>query len=209
MSESKSNPKSNHSKERTLVIIKPDGVQRSLIGEVVKRHERVGLKLVGLKMIVPEASKIEEHYTLDPQWRMVTGEKSIESYKKRGIAPPSEDPLEVTARILEALKKYMTSGPVVIMVWQGAHAVELVRKLVGNTEPLSSDVGTIRGDYVLDSYRMADSDGRAVRNIMHASGSVEEANNEIKHWFEDSELINYRLVSDQILYDVNLDGILE
>jgi len=200
---------SEHSKERTLVIIKPDGVQRSLIGEVVRRHERVGLKLVGLKMLVPTAEKIEEHYTLDPQWRTVTGEKTIESYKKKGQTPPSEDPLEITAKILESLKKYMTSGPVVIMVWQGAHAVELIRKIVGSTEPLSSDVGTIRGDFVLDSYSMADSDGRAVRNIIHASGSVEEAANEIKHWFDDSELINYRLVGDQILYDVNLDGLLE
>ena len=95
------------------------------------------------------------------------------------------------------------------MVWQGAHAVELIRKIVGSTEPLTSDVGTIRGDYVLDSYRMADGDERAVRNIVHASGSVEEAENEITHWFDDNELLTYRLVGDQILYDVNLDGILE
>ena len=103
----------------------------------------------------------------------------------------------------------MTSGPVVFMVWKGAHAVPLVRKIVGDTEPLTSDVGTIRGDFVLDSYQMSDTDGRAVRNLIHASGSAEEANNEIKHWFKKDELINYRLVQEQILYDVNLDGILE
>jgi len=95
------------------------------------------------------------------------------------------------------------------MVWEGAHAVKIVRKLVGNTEPLSSDVGTIRGDYVLDSYQLSDTAGRAVRNIIHASGSTEEAENEIKHWFSPEEIINYRLVQEQILYDVNLDGILE
>ena len=200
---------SEFSKERTLIIIKPDGVQRSLIGEVIKRYEKIGLKLVAIKMLVPEAKKIEEFYTLDPQWRVVTGEKSIEAYKKRGQTPSSVDPLEVTKKILENLKKYMTSGPVVAMVWQGAHAVELVRKVVGGTEPLTSDVGTIRGDLVLDSYNMADIDGRAVRNIVHASGSIKEAENEIKHWFEKEELINYRLVQEQILYDVNLDGILE
>lgn len=200
---------SEHSKERTLVIIKPDGVQRSLIGEVIGRYERVGLKLVGLKMVVVGEDAIEKHYTLDPSWRTVTGEKAIESYKKKGLTPPSENPLEVTAKILENLKKYMTSGPVVIMVWQGAHAVELVRKIVGGTEPLSSDVGTIRGDYVLDSYQMADSDGRAVRNIVHASGSVEESENEINHWFNEEELINYRTIQEGILYDVDLDGILE
>ena len=196
-------------KEQTLIIIKPDGVQRSLVGEVIGRFERVGLKLVAMKMIVPGEDQIEQHYTLDPDWRRVTGEKTIESYKKKGEEPPSDDPLEITAIILENLKKYMTSGPVVVMVWQGAHAVQLVRKLIGGTEPLSSDVGTIRGDFVMDSYKMADTDGRAVRNIAHASGSVEEANNEIKHWFDESEVIDYRLVQEQVLYDVNLDGILE
>ena len=196
-------------KERTLVIIKPDGIQRSLIGETIHRYERVGLKLVGIKMFIPTEEHIEKHYILDPNWRRVTGEKTIASYKKKGEQPPSEDPLEITAKILENLKRYMTSSPVIAMVWQGAHAVEMVRKLTGGTEPLTSDVGTIRGDYVADSYKLSDGDGRAVRNIIHASGSVEEAQNEIKHWFDEKELFNYRLITEQILYDVNLDGILE
>lgn len=197
------------SDERTLVIIKPDGVQRGLVGEVIKRFEQVGLKLVGMKMMVPSSEKIEEHYTLDPNWRRVTGEKTIAGYKAKGMTPPSEDPLEITAKILANLKKYMTSGPVVYMVLEGAHAVKIVRKLGGGTEPLTSDVGTIRGDYVLDSYQMADTDSRAVRNIVHMSGSVDEANAEIKHWFADSEIIDYRIIHEEILYDVNLDGILE
>jgi nucleoside-diphosphate kinase len=197
------------SKERTLVMVKPDGIQRSLIGEILQRYERVGLKLVGLKMVIPTEEKIEQHYTLDPEWRRVTGEKTIESYEKKGMEPPSKDPLEITAIILANLKKYMTSGPIIAMVWQGAHAVKLSRKITGGTEPLTSDVGTIRGDYVLDSYQMSDTDGRAVRNLIHASGSVEEANMEIKHWFNDDELIDYRLIQEQIMYDVNLDGILE
>lgn len=195
--------------ERTLVIVKPDGVQRSLVGEVIRRYENVGLKLVGMKMLVPDGKKVEEHYTLDPEWRRVTGEKTIKSYKEKGLPPPSEDPLEITAAILKNLKKYMTSGPVVLLVLEGAHAVKIVRKITGGTEPLSSDVGTIRGDYVLDSYQMADTDGRAVRNVIHASGSVPEAEAEIKHWFASGEVLNYRLVGEAILYDVNLDGILE
>lgn len=197
------------STERTLVIVKPDGVQRGLVGEVIKRYEKVGLKLVGIKMAVPTQDMIEAHYTLDPEWRRITGEKTIESYRSKNMQPPSEDPLEITAVILKNLKTYMTSGPVVFMVWQGAHAVKIVRKITGGTEPLSSDVGTIRGDYVLDSYQMADVDSRAVRNVIHASGSPSEADAEIKHWFQDSELVNYRLVGEQIIYDVNLDGILE
>ncbi len=195
--------------ERTLVIIKPDGVQRSLVGEIIKRFENIGLKLSGAKMLVPSASHVEKHYTLDPNWRRVTGEKTIKGYKDKGLTPPSEDPFEITAKILEALKKYLTSGPVVAMVWQGAHAVKIVRKLTGGTEPLSSDVGTIRGDFVLDSYQMSDKDGRAVRNLIHASGSPAEADMEIKHWFSPEEVIDYRLVGEQIIYDVNLDGILE
>ncbi len=195
--------------EKTLVIVKPDGVQRSLIGEIIKRYERVGLKLVGIKMIVPTEDHIEKHYTLDPEWVRITGEKTIESYRKKGIQPPSEDSLEITKVILNNLKKYMTSGPVIIMVWQGAHAVKISRKIVGGTEPFTSDVGTIRGDFVLDSYQMSDTDGRAVRNLVHSSGSPEEAENEIKHWFVEGELINYRLIQEQMLYDVNLDGILE
>src|SRR3989344_1926488 len=93
--------------ERTLVIIKPDGVQRGLIGEIIKRFENVGLKLVAMKMVVPEEAHVEAHYTLDPNWRKVTGEKTIESYVKKGLTPPSTDPLEITAKILANLKKYL------------------------------------------------------------------------------------------------------
>ena len=195
--------------EQTLTIIKPDGIQRSLVGEIINRYERVGLKLVGLKMVIPSEEMVEKHYLLDPSWKRKVGEKAIESYQKRGLMPPSENPEEVGQRVLEGLKKYITAGPVVAMVWQGAHAVEVVRKLTGGTEPRSSDVGTIRGDYMLDSYQMADGDSRAVRNLIHASGTHEEAEKEIPHWFTKDELVHYKIIQEKILYDVNLDGILE
>lgn len=196
-------------KERTLVIIKPDGVQRSLIGDIITRFERVGLKLAGMKMVVPTKEQAEKHYTLDPNWKKDCGEKTIKNYKEKGKTPPSEDPIEIGNRVLKSLSKYITSGPVILIILEGAHSVKLVRKLVGGTEPLSSDVGTIRGDYVLDSYQMADSDGRAVRNIVHASGSVNEAEMEIVFWFNKKEVIDYKIVQEKIIYDVNLDGILE
>jgi nucleoside-diphosphate kinase len=195
--------------ERTLVVIKPDGVQRSLIGEIIGRFEKVGLKLTGLKMCLPTEEHVEKHYTLDPEWRRLTGEKTIASYAKKGEKFWTDDPLKVTEVLLQKLKKYITSGPVVAMVWQGAHATELVRKIVGSTEPRTSDVGTIRGDFVLDSYIMSDNDGRAVRNLIHASGSAKESEAEINHWFKEEELVNYKLIAEQVLYDVNLDGILE
>jgi len=195
--------------ERTLVIIKPDGVQRTLIGEIIGRYERMGLKLVGMKIMVPEAEHVKAHYSIDPEWKKMVGEKAIASYEKKGQEPPSRDPIEVGDRVIEGLQKYFTSGPVIPMVWQGAHAVEIIRKVTGGTEPRSSDVGTIRGDFVLDSYQMADMDGRAVRNLIHASGSIDDANKEIAHWFKPEELVDYRLIQEQILYDVNIDGILE
>ena len=195
--------------ERTLVIIKPDGIQRTLISEIIKRYERTGFKLTAIKMLIPTAEHIEKHYTLDPNWRRITGEKTIKGYKDKGLKPPSEDPLEITAILLKNLKTYMTSGPVIAMVWQGAHVVQIIRKLTGGTEPLTSDVGSIRGDFVLDSYQMTDTDGRAIRNLIHASGNTEDAEKEINHWFAKEEIINYRLVQEQILYDINLDGIKE
>jgi nucleoside-diphosphate kinase len=196
-------------KERTLVVLKPDALQRTLAGEIIGRYEKMGLKLISIKMLLVKPDFIEQHYTLDPQWRKVTGEKTIKSYQDKGLTPPSMDPLEITAKILKNLITYMTAGPVVAMVWEGAHAVKIVRKMTGSTEPLSSDVGTIRGDYVLDSYQMSDVDNRAVRNLVHASGSVAEAEMEIPHWFDRSEITEYKLIAEQMLYDVNLDGIME
>ncbi|HTR18656.1 MAG TPA: nucleoside-diphosphate kinase [Candidatus Paceibacterota bacterium] len=197
------------SKERTLVLLKPDAIQRALMGEIITRYERLGLKLVGLKMIVPTEEQVEGHYTLDPNWRRVTGEKTIKGYRDRGLTPPSEDPLEITAKILKGLKKYLTAGPVIAMVWEGAHAVELVRKITGGTEPRGAAVGTIRGDFVLDSYVMSDNDDRAVRNLIHASGSVDEAKMEIPHWFKKEELIDYKVKHEDIIYAKELEGIFE
>ncbi len=195
--------------EETLVIIKPDGIQRSLIGEILSRYERLGLKLSGLKMIVPTTGLAEKHYTIDPEWKRKVGEKAIESYLKKGLKSPTNDPIKIGNRVLDDLKKYLSSGPVVAMIWRGAHAVKIVRKVTGGTEPLSSDVGTIRGDFVIDSYEMSDTDGRAVRNLIHASSSAEEAQKEIDLWFKKDEIMKYRLIHEAILYDVNLDGILE
>jgi len=201
--------KNQKSKERTLVLIKPDGVQRSLIGEIIKRYERTGLKLVALKFIVPTEKIVEEHYLIEKNWPESVGNKTIASYVKKGEKPPIDDPKKCGLWVLGKLKKFMTAGPVVAMIWQGNEAVGIVRKITGGTEPLTSDVGTIRGDLTIDSYFLADTSTRAVRNLVHASGSPREANKEIKIWFKTNELINYRLVQETILYDVDLDGIKE
>ena len=194
--------------ERTLVVIKPDGIQRSLIGEIVRRYEQSGLKLVGMKMLVPSVEMVEKHYLVDPEWVVKTGLKTIESYRKKGQKPPSEDPLKVTEVILANLKKYLSRGPVIAMVWEGIHAVGIVRKITGATEPLSSNMGTIRGDYTIDSYEVSDLDKRAIRNLIHASGTPEEAEKEIELWFHPKEIIGYRLINEAMLYDHELEGIL-
>lgn len=199
----------NHpSNERTLVIIKPDGIQRALIGEIFTRYERLGLKLVAMKLVVPTPEQVEGHYLLDPNWKRNVGEKAISSYEKKGETPPSTDPIAVGDMVVERLKKYLTAGPVLAMVWQGAHSVELVRKITGGTEPRGAQIGTIRGDFVVDSYQMADMDDRAIRNLIHASGAVEEANMEIPHWFKPEEIIDYKITHEDILYGKEFNTLL-
>lgn len=188
--------------ERTLVIIKPDGLQRSLVGEILQRYERSGLKLCALKMMKLKSEQVEAHYLLDPEWMKKTGEKNIKSYLDKGLKPIHHDPIKLSKFILEKLKKYYTSGPVILSIWEGANAVQIVRKLTGSTEPLTSDIGTIRGDYVIDSYKSADDDARSIRNLVHASGSVKEAEDEIKHWFNETEIIDYVHIQEKILYDI-------
>ncbi len=196
----------HHRFERTLVIIKPDGIQRSLIGEIVGRYERIGLKLVGIKMIVPTRDMVERHYTLDPEWKRLVGEKRLKAAPE-GHVDGEKDAIRIGENVLAMLTGYMTAGPVLAMVWQGAHAVSVVRKVTGGTEPRTSDVGTIRGDFMLDSYEMSETDSRAVRNLVHASGSVKEAEDEISHWFAPEEIFDYRIIQEQILYSTDM-GIL-
>ncbi len=196
-------------KERTLVIIKPDGIQRSLIGEIMGRYERTGLKLTAIKFTVPSSEMVEKHYLLDPDWKRKNGEKTIKGYRDKGLTPPFEDPIACAEMTLAKLKKYLSCGPVMPMIWEGMNACGVVRKITGGTEPLTSDVGTVRGDMMIDSYQISDADNRVCRNLVHASGSSAEAEQEIALWFKPEEIIDYRLINEAILYDVNLDGILE
>jgi nucleoside-diphosphate kinase len=197
--------------ERTLVIIKPDGVQRSLVGEIIKRYERTGLKLSAIKMVIPtEEMGIRHYYEVGGDaWVEEVGRKARASYEKKGLKSPYKTNKENGEAVMRSNAKYLSSGPIVAMIWQGNQAVQLVRKITGGTEPLTSDVGTIRGDFTLDSYAIADTDGRSVRNLIHASGNVEEAEKEITIWFDKMEILKYNHFQEKILYDVNLDGIKE
>jgi nucleoside-diphosphate kinase len=195
-------------KERSFVIIKPDGIQRSLVGEIIKRFERTGLKLVALKLTVPDSDRIWKHYNKDDAWFIKKGTNIAAERAAAGLSAEKE-PIEYGKDIIRALEKYMTSGPVVMMAWEGNSAVSVITKITGSTEPATSDIGTIRGDFTIDTYSIAAVDDRAVRNLIHCSDTPENAENEIALWFTPEELISYRLIGDEILYDVNLDGILE
>lgn len=195
-------------KERTFVILKPDAVQRSLIGDIIQRIERTGLKFVGFKFLVPTREQCIQHYNKNDTWFLSKGNRIIEDLKAQG-APVEKDARTYGKDIIELIIKFITAGPVLALVIEGNQSVAIVKKLVGATEPASSDVGTIRGDLTVDSYGHSTFQNRAVRNLIHCSESPEEAQREIGVWFSEDEIITYRLVQEQILYDVNLDGILE
>lgn len=195
-------------KERTFVAVKHDGVQRSLIGEIIKRIERTGLKIVAMKMFVPTREQATEHYGKDDTWCTKVGERTIDNLKRENKSI-EKTAVEYGREILDELLRYLAIGPIVAFVVEGNQSVGIVKKLVGGTEPLSSDVGTIRGDFTIDSYEISNKDGRCVRNLIHCSDKPEEAEREINIWFKPEEIINYRSIQEEILYDVNLDGILE
>ncbi len=195
-------------KERTLVILKPDAVQRGLVGDLLKRFESTGLKLVAMKMIVPKEEIVWQHYNKDDVWFQAKGEKLVENLKAAG-RPIEKEAIEYGRDIIGALVKFMTASPVVPMIWEGNQSVAIIKKLVGGTEPATSDVGTIRGDFTLDSYEISNLDNRAVRNLVHCTDNPSESDREISLWFSIEEVINYRLIAEQMLYDVNLDGLLE
>ncbi|MBL8015215.1 MAG: nucleoside-diphosphate kinase [Candidatus Doudnabacteria bacterium] len=188
------------SHERSLILLKPDSVQRGLVGEILSRFERKGLKIIGMKMVWPSKELAAKHYD-QPESAMITlGERTIAAYKEKGIEDKRK-PIEIAKDIQKKLVTYLATGPVIALVIEGAHAIAHVRKIRGATNPLAADVGTITADYTIDSYFISDADERAIRNLVHASGTVEEAEAEIKLWFSSNELFDYDLAIEKILYD--------
>lgn len=194
--------------ERTFVILKPDTVQRSLIGEVIKRFERTGLKITAMKMAVPKEEQLLKHYNKDDAWFLAKGTRIVEDLKAQGREVDRE-PIEYGKDIIRTIVKYMTAGPVVMMIIEGNKSIDVITKLVGTTEPSTSDVGTIRGDYTVDSYAHSSYENRSVRNLIHCSDMPAEAEREIAIWFDESEIMEYTTAQERIMYDVNLDGSVE
>ena len=199
-------------KERTFVILKPDTIQRGLVGEIISRFERIGLKIVGMKMHMADEEKLWAHYNKDDAWFLKKGEKILVNKQSLGHTIDKEA-IEYGKDIIRAVVSYMRAGPVVSLVLEGNNAAAVVKRLVGGTEPATADSGTIRGDFAIDSYYLCDVDGsRGMRNLIHCTDPADgegAQEREIGIWFTEEEIVKYRLITEAMLYDVNLDGILE
>ncbi|MCL4389107.1 MAG: nucleoside-diphosphate kinase [Candidatus Marsarchaeota archaeon] len=178
-------------KERTLVLIKPEGVKRAISGRIISKFEDAGLKVVAMKMVLPDRKLAEEHYPLDKEWYENAWLNTKKGMDARGIRI-KETPIELGRRLRGMLMKHLTSGPVLALVLEGNDAVASVRKLCGSPSPNRADPSTVRGAFSTDSYEAADREGRTTRSIMHASDSVKTANREISIWFAKKELLDYK-----------------
>ena len=174
--------------EKTLVLIKPDGMEKRLTGTVLSAFEKHGLKLVAIKMVKAKKRLLSEHYP--DSMALTIGEKTKASYLKKG-KEFSHDPTQFGMGVLKKLRKFIGSAPVIAMVLEGDNAVAKVRSIIGGTEPMTAGEGTIRQTHSDDSYEKADSENRPVKNIVHASGTVEEAEKEVRIWFKEKELFEY------------------
>jgi nucleoside-diphosphate kinase len=192
-------------REQTLVLIKPDGLKRGLAGEVLKRFESRGLKIVGMKMMKASAEHVKKHYLSTKEQLEGMGNKTLDTLKQNGLDPiktmGTDIPLEIGKMINNWNFEFISSSPVVAIVLEGLHAVDMARKIAGTTLPFRADIGTIRGDFSIDSPVLGNLNKRPVRNIVHASGSIEEAKREIKHWFLSKEIFDYQRAEEAVMFD--------
>lgn len=187
--------------QKTVVILKHDAVARGLMGEILKRLERVGLKMVAFKFVQAPSEVAVKHYPSEMEWYRTVGERTLSEYKEKGVNAVKEIGTDDAVEIGKLVKKwnieYLTEGPVLATVWDGYDAIKMARKLVGSTKPAEAAAGTIRGDYSIDNVELANALKRPFRNLIHASGNESEARNEIDLWFEASEICDAYLRADQ------------
>jgi len=192
--------------EKTVVLIKPDGVKRALVGDVISRFEKMGLKIIGLKMVWADKTLAKQHYPESRTELMkAIGQKTLKTYEKYGRDPKEEfgqkTPEEIGKMVNKWNIEFITSGPVVAILLEGIHAIDNVRMIAGNTLPVFADPGTVRGDYSIDSPALANTRKRAVHNIIHASGNAEEAKYEEQLWFKKGDIVdNYGRVDEEVMF---------
>lgn len=188
--------------QRSLVLMKPDAVKRGIVGEILHRFERVGLKMVAVKMVTVSKEHAAKHYQKDDVWAKKVGEIRLEDCKKYNLDVNeiygTTDPVVIGHKVNEFNFDFLTSGPVLAIVFEGANAVKRIRDLVGFTIPTEAAPGTIRGDFGLDSAYTGMIRKRTVYNFIHASGTPDEAEVEIHLWFKEDEIMSYRMVHEDL-----------
>ena len=192
--------------EQTVVLVKPDGVKRGIVGDIITRFEKAGLKLIAMKMVWVDEGMVAKHYPDDrTEFLKGMGEKTLKTYEEYGKDPQEElgtmDPLEIGRMINKWNMEFLTSGPVVAMLLEGLHAIKNVRMITGNTLPVFADPGSIRGDYSIDSPALANEKKRSVRNLIHASGEPEEAKYEKQLWFRENEIYSYKRTDEEVMFE--------
>ncbi len=191
-------------KQRALIIIKPDGVQRGLLGKIVSLFEQVGLKIIGLKFIWSTEKQIVAHYPETDAWFKKVGERTLTNYAKKGLDTKkvfnTDDAIQIGRTVKKWLITYFQESPILIMALESYDCIEIVRKLSGNTIPVLASPGTIRGDFSHDTIDLANEQKRPLRNIIHASDTVEDGEKEIKDWFTEEELFSYELAGEKFMY---------
>ena len=175
--------------EKSLMLIKPDAVERKLIGEITSRFEKIGLTIKAMKMLTPKEEVANNHYKITDEWCKDVFEKSKSTAQKEGRPFEHKDHIQFGKFVQSKNINFLTQGPIIAMIIEGPHAIEIIRKIVGHTEPKQALAGTIRGDLVFDSYKLADKEQRSVKNLIHASSDSKEAEREIKLWFNKQEII--------------------
>jgi len=188
--------------ERTLVVLKPDAVFRGLTGEIIKRFETCGLKIVGAKLIRISRELGLTHYAKDDEWKVSVGNRAISECTDFKLNPKeifgTEDPKEIGSIVVERNADFLSSGPVFAFVFEGPNAVKKVRSLIGPTFPDTAPPGTIRGDFGLENSFTGTVRKRTTYNLVHASGNLEEAKQEIELWFKPEELLNYKQAVESV-----------
>ncbi len=190
--------------ERSLVLLKPDAVQRGIVGELLTRFERTGIKIVASKMILPDEDLAFKHYDKDKEWIMKVGTRAREKFDKINVHM-DKSAEQLGQMILDQLLDYLTLSPTMAFVFEGHNVIEHIQKLVGATAPRDAIPGTIRGDYAFDTYDLANISNRSVQNLIHASDSVENAEKEIALWFKPEEIHSWKRVDEAIIYRTEED----
>lgn len=191
-------------KQRALLIIKPDGVQRGLIGKVMKRFEQTGLKIIGFKFIWADKEQIIKHYPERDDWFKKVGERTLTNYAKKDLKASellgTDDPIKIGKMVKGWLIDYLQESPLLLAVVEGYETIEIVRKICGDTIPLLAAPGTIRGDFSIDNIDLANENKRPLRNIIHSSDNLEDAEKEINLWFTPQELFDYERVDEKMMF---------